>query len=139
MVIEDNPTNQLYEQLRTPVLAVRPADAPTVDRYWKKFAVMEKDANGVLQGGVYIVLHPGWANIDLIWVDESRRGQGLGRKLMEKAEQESVQRGCHSAFLWTQDFEVPAFYEKLGYRRFVVLDNFIPGHQRIGFMKQLAA
>lgn len=140
MVIDDNPTNQLYEQLRAPVLAVRPSDAPEVNRYTRPFAVTETEANGVLLGGVYVFVHPGWAYVDLAWVSEKCRGQGWGRKLMKKAEEEAAHRhGCHSAYLWSQDFEAPGFYEKLGYRRFVVLEDFIPGHQRIGFMKRLAA
>ncbi len=90
-------------------------------------------------GGIYVFAHPGWAYVDLVWTRDDQRGKGLGRKLMAKAEDEAQKRACHSAYLWTQDFEAPGFYEKLGYRRFVVLEDFIPGHQRIGFMKRLAA
>lgn len=139
MVVHDNPSSQIHEQLRTAVLAMRPADVPDADRYFKVFAVTEEDAAGSLLGGAYVYIHPGWAYVDLIWVDESHRGRGLGKKLMEQAEGEAVKRGCHSAYVWTQDFEAPGFYEKLGYHRFVVMEDFIPGHQRIGFMKRLAA
>ena len=138
MKVDANPSSDLYKQLQTPVLALRPADAPDVDRYVKAFAVTERNENGALQGGVYVYLHPGWAYIDLVWVDDQERGKGLGRRLMREAENEAKRRGCHSAYLWTQDFEAPGFYEKLGYKQFVVLDNYVPGHQRIGFMKRLA-
>lgn len=137
-LVHDNPTDQLYEQLRKPVLAVRPPDFPDIDRYTKPFAVTEADGKGDLIGGVYAFIHPGWAYIDLVWTREDQRGKGLGRNLMARAEEEAQKRGCHSAYLWTQDFEAPGFYENLGYKQFVVLDNFIQGHPRIGFMKRLA-
>jgi len=138
MMIQDNPSADLYDQLRGAVLAVRPTDAPNVDRYAKTYAITKKDDGGKLQGGAYVYVHPGWAYIDLVWVDSRARGKGVGRRLMEEAEAEAQRRGCHSAYLWTQDYEAPGFYEKLGYRKFVELDNFIPGHQRIGFMKRIA-
>jgi GNAT superfamily N-acetyltransferase len=138
MIVQDNPPESLYEQIRGEVLAIRPADAPTVDRYSKSFAVTETNDKGDLLGGVYVFLHPGWAYIDLTWVDKTRRGNGLGRDLMKKAEEEAVRRGSHSVWLWSQDYEAPGFYEKLGYQQFVVMEDFIPGHQRIGFMKRLA-
>lgn len=139
MKVESAPSDRLYERIRDAVLAIRPPDAPSVDRYHTKYAVTETDEKGALQGGVYVFLHPGWAYIDLVWVADRDRGKGLGRRLMQEAEAEAKRRGCHSAYLWTQDFEAPGFYEKLGYKRFVELENFIRGHQRIGFMKRLAA
>jgi GNAT superfamily N-acetyltransferase len=139
LIVQDSPSNGIYEYLRDQVLTVRPADLPDADRYCKTFVVTKADAKGDLIGGAYVYVHPGWAYFDLVWVREDLRGKGLGRKLMEKIEDESQKRGCHSVYLWTQDFEAPGFYEKLGYRQFVVMDNFNQGHQRIGFMKRLAA
>jgi len=116
---------------------MRPPDHPALNRKWTTFVVMEKEGRNEY-GGIYVYVHPGWAYFDLVWVEPKHRSQGLGRKLMEKAEIEAQKRGCHSAWLWTQDFEAPGFYEKLGYKKFVVFEDFIPGHQRIGYMKRLA-
>lgn len=138
MIVQDNPSDELFEQLCNPVLAVRPIDRPNEDRRNKKYAVTETDEKGALTGGIYAFYRSGWAYIDIVWTREDHRGKGLGRRLMEKAEAEALKKGCHSVFLWTQDFEAPGFYEKLGYSRFVVFEDYIPGHQRIGFMKQLA-
>ena len=43
----------------------------------------------------------GWLEIETLWVDESRRGAGLGRVLIARAEQIARERGCHSAHLDT--------------------------------------
>ena len=58
---------------------------------------------------------------------------------MLTAENEALKRGCHSAYLWTQSWEGPDFYPKLGYKKFVVNEEVPRGHQRTGFMKQKAA
>jgi len=139
MIIENNPSETVVDRLLEEVLAVRPADAPEVDRHPKKFAILEKDAAGSLQGGVYVYVHPGWAYVDLLWVDEKCRGKGLASRLMTEAEEEAKRRGCVGVWLWTQEYEAPMFYEKRGYSRFVSFDDFIKGHERIGFMKRLAA
>jgi GNAT superfamily N-acetyltransferase len=70
-------------------------------------------------------------------VADGERKLGLGRTLMERAEQEAVLGGCLHAYVDTFSFQAPGFYEKLGYERFGVLDDFPPGHQRIFFVKSL--
>jgi GNAT superfamily N-acetyltransferase len=80
-----------------------------------------------------------WLYIDMLWVDDALRGQGVGSALMQAAEQEAKKRGCVGAYLWTESFQGEGFYPKLGYKEFVRMDDFPIGHQRIGFMKRLAA
>ncbi len=138
-IIEGKENDAVHDMLREELLSVRPADNPSVDRHYKTFSVVSKNDAGQIIGGAYAYLHPGWVYIDLLWVAKEQRGNGMGQRLLREAETEATRRGCHSAYLWTQDFEAPEFYEKQGYKRFVVMEDFIPGHQRIGFMKRLAA
>jgi GNAT superfamily N-acetyltransferase len=139
LIVLDNPDKNVSAPLLEAVLSLRPKDWSEGDRHSKTFGIFDCAPDQKLNAGVLACVHPGWAYIDLLYVSKERRGQGLGRLLMKRAEDEARKRGCHSAFLWTQEFEAPGFYEKLGYKRFVTFENFIPGHQRIGFMKQLAA
>lgn len=137
MIIDDNPGEDVYEHLLGAIISVRPPDHPNIERRAKRFAVLERDAKGNILGGAYAYVHPGWVYIDLLWTAEKVRGKGLGKRIMAQVEAEALRRGCHSAYLWTQDFEAPGLYKKLGYKEFVMLDDFIPGHQRFGFMKKL--
>ena len=55
--------------------------------------------------------------IDDLCVDESARGTGAGRKLMEAAEVYARETGCHNITLnvWEFNGNAKAFYEHLGY------------------------
>ncbi|MFQ5421889.1 MAG: GNAT family N-acetyltransferase [Anaerolineae bacterium] len=93
--------------------------------------------NGRLLGGLSGSTVWGWLYINLLWVDETQRGSGLGRKLVLAAEEEAIRRGCRAAFLNTFSFQACGFYEKLNYTVFGQLDDFPPGHQRIYLQKWL--
>jgi GNAT superfamily N-acetyltransferase len=80
-----------------------------------------------------------WLYIDILWVEAEHRKQGFGSRLVQEAETEAIKRGCHSSYLWTENYEGRNFYPKLGYKEFVEKQDFPNGFQRIGFMKRLAA
>ena len=42
--------------------------------------------------------------------EDSFRGRGLGRQLMELSEQEAIRRACRYARLATSDFQAPGFF-----------------------------
>lgn len=102
-----------------------------------RFAVLLREGNGRLLGGVIAKAGRGWLNIGTMWVDASVRGQGFGRQLIETAEAEAVRRGCHSAYLDTFSFQAPAFYQKMGYEIFGTLEAFPNEHKRFFMRKSL--
>ena len=56
--------------------------------------------------------------VEEIAVDSSYQGKGIGRKLMEKAEEECKYQGCHSIRLLTHNKSGAAkFYQKIGFRK----------------------
>lgn len=66
---------------------------------------------------------PEWLEISILWVDESWRGQGLGRRLIMAAEQEAQRRGCRFARLTTSSFQDPNFHTRLGYVLYGTLED----------------
>ena len=71
-----------------------------------------KNINGGCNGNtLYGCLH-----IDQLWVAESLRGLGYGRKLMEASERWGIEHQCTFATVNTMDWEALPFYQKLGYR-----------------------
>jgi GNAT superfamily N-acetyltransferase len=81
----------------------------------------------------FSVLH-----IDLLYLPEALRGTGLGRQLIQQAEEEAIRRGCLTAWLDTFSFQAPGFYQRLGYTVFGVIEDYPPGHSRYFLKKSLA-
>jgi 8-oxo-dGTP pyrophosphatase MutT (NUDIX family) len=78
-------------------------------------------------------------HIDKLWVDENHRRRGYGRALLDAAEAEARNRGCHVAYLSTFDFQAPLFYTALGYGVFAELQGVPRGATRIWPSKALSA
>lgn len=76
-----------------------------------------------------------WLQVDVLWVDEPARGQGLGRALIARAEHLARAAGCRHARVDTFDFEARGFYENLGYRVYGQLDGFPAGHTHFHLRK----
>ena len=76
-----------------------------------------------------------WMYIDELWVSPEVRGEGLGRQLMQLAEELAVSQDLQGLWLWTQSWQAESFYRQLGFREFTRFDDFPRGHSRIGFRK----
>lgn len=71
------------------------------------------DPDGDVVGGLAAWTAGDSLMIDLLWVDSSLRGQGIGRQLIGMAEGIAQQRGCNIARIaYAPRIE---FYQKLGY------------------------
>ncbi len=79
-----------------------------------------------------------WLYIDELWVDERCRGTGMGKQLMSQAEEYAKTRVLSGLWLWTQSWQAPVFYQRLGFEEFARLEDFPKGHSRIGLRKSLA-
>lgn len=73
-----------------------------------------------------------------VWVAESARGQGLGRRLMAEVEAEAVRRGCRQLILNTHSFQAPAFYAKLGFEVAAEMADYPRGFSQLWLRKRLA-
>lgn len=103
---------------------------------WQRLAIFIRDEQGAIVGGLNGYTHWGWLFISHLWVAEPLRGQGYGKKLMKRAEQEAVRRGCRHAHLDTFDFQALGFYQQLGYKVFGSLKDYPAGHSRYFLQKR---
>nr|WP_213955225.1 GNAT family N-acetyltransferase [Variovorax sp. dw_954] len=94
-----------------------------------------RDADGQVMGGVraYVFLY--WLHIDVLWVEESARGQGLGSQLLSQAEARAVELGARNAKLETFEWQARGFYLKHGYEEFARIDRYA-GDFYLAFMKK---
>jgi GNAT superfamily N-acetyltransferase len=77
------------------------------------------------------------AEIRQFWVEEARRRQGLGTRLLLAAEQEARRRGCRQMLLTTFSFQAPAFYAKHGFEIVAVVDGHPQGHKNLVLRKRI--
>ncbi len=103
----------------------------------RKLCIARRDVQGVIVAALTGRTLWNWLYVDQLWVDEALRGQGVGSALMKAAEEEAFKRGCVGVYLWTQTFDAPEFYAKLGCEVYATFDDFPIGHQRFGFRKRL--
>jgi GNAT superfamily N-acetyltransferase len=101
-------------------------------------AIVVRDDQGQVQGGLLGMIYWNWLAINIVWLHENLRGQGFGRQLMQMAEQVAIEHGCYAVHLDTFDFQAPDFYLRLGYTVWGRLDDLPPGHSRFYLKKMLA-
>jgi ribosomal protein S18 acetylase RimI-like enzyme len=111
-------------------------DAPSYNK--QRFNWTVRDDNGELIAALTADLLWDWMYIDELWVDDRCRGTGMGSKLMKQAEQYAIEHKLSGLWLWTQNWQAPVFYQKLGFVEFTRFDDFPKGHSRIGLRKALA-
>ena len=99
--------------------------------------LIEYDADGSIIGGLLGGTYWGWLYIDILWVREDHRRQGVGSRLLTDAEKEAMRRGCHHVHVDTMSWQAPAFYQKHGYEVIGVLPDIPLGNQKYLLMKAL--
>jgi GNAT superfamily N-acetyltransferase len=104
---------------------------------WQALAIFIRNENRQIIGGLNGYTHWKWLYIRQLWVNETFRDKGFGRMLMDRAENEAFERGCHSSWVDTFDFQALPFYQKLGYEVFGILEDFPPGHRRYFLHKSI--
>ncbi|MGD9541697.1 GNAT family N-acetyltransferase [Methylocystis sp.] len=100
--------------------------------------VVARDPEGTLVAGLNGVSHWRWLYVRHLWVEQSQRGRGWGRRLIADAERIARERGCVGVYVDTFDLRAAAFYEALGFERAGEIVGFPPGHERYILSKQLA-
>lgn len=109
----------------------------TGDNSFAPIRLFVRDEAGAVVGGLLGGTYWGWLVVEILWLADVARHQGLGSQLLQRAKQIAVERGCHSAHLDTMSFQAPAFYEKHGYTVFRVLDDQPRGYKRYYLKKEL--
>ena len=102
-----------------------------------KFAVIARDENGKVLGGIRANAFWNYCTIELLWLAKETRGLGLGRNLMAAAEKFAKDKGFGYMRTETLSFQAKPFYEKLGYKVFGELPDYPKGHTTYCLVKEL--
>jgi GNAT superfamily N-acetyltransferase len=122
ILVSENPDPQIRAALSDLMLAYN--ESMTGPSGFAPFAlVLEDPTSGGLIGGLWGRSVYDWLFVELLFVPEHLRGQGIGTILLRKAEEAAVARNCIGVCLDSFDFQAPGFYRKLGYEVVAVLES----------------
>ncbi|MHC8401730.1 GNAT family N-acetyltransferase [Pseudomonas sp. MDT1-17] len=133
--LSQNPTDAEEHAIVLPLRAYNASKAGVTVP--EPIALIVRDDNDEILGGLYGRMFYQWLYVELLSVPEQARGQGMGTKLMQMAEDLARKKECIGIWLDTFDFQAPEFYKKLGYSEFGQIADYPPGHKRFFFQKRL--
>ena len=137
LVISTEPTPGEVQYLEDRLYEFNSAATGITDGEW--LAIFVRDDDHRIVAGISGNTWGGCAEIRQFWVEEARRKQGLGTRLLGAAELEARRRGCRQMLLMTFSFQAPAFYAKHGFEVVAVVDEHPHGHKNMLLRKRLGA
>jgi GNAT superfamily N-acetyltransferase len=100
-------------------------------------AIMTNPATGAVVGGLWGRTELGLLFIDMAYLPEELRGQGIGGRLLALVEIEARRRGCRHAVVETSTFQAPDFYRRHGFTELGRVPFALPGQARVFLHKPL--
>lgn len=135
LVIDAQPGADQVQYLEDRIYEFNSSATGITDGEW--LAIFVKDESGRIVAGISGNTWGGCWEIRQFWVDELRRKQGLGTRLLGAAEKEARRRGCRQALLMTFTFQAPSFYAKHGFEVIAAVDDHPRGHKNLLMRKRL--
>src|SRR5882757_6758010 len=136
LMLTDAPGDQAQDVIREGLADYNLAQAGYGDARPLAVLISDPETQEVI-GGLLGRTSMGLLFIDLFFLPQSLRQQGIGSRVIRTAEQEAIRRGCSRAILFTVTFQAPGFYERQGYRALGRIECDPPGHTRICMTKKL--
>jgi GNAT superfamily N-acetyltransferase len=135
--LTDKPEPSSRQVLVDGLVAFNESQTGLPDDFHRLALLLRTPETGTVIGGLWGATHYAHLFVELLFVPETPRRTGTGRRLMQEAEAEALRRGCSTVWLDTYSFQARGFYERLGYSVFGAMDGFPPGHSRYSLRKAL--
>ncbi|WP_026693883.1 GNAT family N-acetyltransferase [Peribacillus kribbensis] len=119
-----------------------PEDTPYIRQRLREYNIKHlsfkvKDEEGNILGGISGSTKMHSLIIQFLWVDESIRGKGFGKKFIKKVEHYAVEKKCRMIKVETFSFQAPDFYISLGYEVYGKIEDFPEGYNHYFLFKKL--
>jgi ribosomal protein S18 acetylase RimI-like enzyme len=79
----------------------------------------------------------GTSELKQMWIDETYRGRGYARALLNAFVAEASGRGVRRIWVQSHDFQAPGMYEKAGFQRMAELEGWPDGHVNVILCKMI--
>ncbi|WP_246140916.1 GNAT family N-acetyltransferase [Bacillus marasmi] len=132
--IDDSP----YIRQRLREYNIKHLSEKDVDFVDEDFCFKVKDEVGNILGGVSGNTKMQSLFIQFLWIDESIRGKGFGKKLIRRVENFAVEKKCRFIKVDTFSFQAPDFYQSLGFEIYGKVEDFPEGHNHYFLIKKLS-
>lgn len=131
-------TEEDRDYVRARLNAVNFALVPPAGAQKEYCFLKAEDAAGHLIGGCILCISP-WklAHLEVLWIQEDCRRQGIGSALVREAERLGREKGCSRMLLETFDFQARPFYEKNAYKLCGTIRDWPRGHANYSLLKRL--
>lgn len=106
---------------------------------WKALGFVVRDSAANVVGLAYGCSWAGVAELKQVWVDQSHRGRGYARRLVEAFIEEARKRNVQRIFVASFDFQAPKMYEKFGFQRIGEFAGWPEGHTNVLLCKEFGA
>jgi len=134
--LTDNPPSGAFQKMLAPLVEFNERAVGNANGRTLAILLKEPATDGVI-GGLWARSLWGSLYIDILFVPETLRGNGIGTALLRQAEQEAVRRGCRNMWTDTYAFQARPFYEQAGFAVFGRLDGPAPIFPRFFLKKEL--
>lgn len=95
----------------------------------KELAIPLYDEDGGVAGGLIGFTGRGWLYVQMLFIPEHMRRQGLATQLLALAEDEAEARGCIGSYIDTMNPQALRTYARQGYRVIGSLEGLAGDHQ----------
>ena len=137
IIAPDHPLPEHREAITRLLDAYNDAQSGIPDPVAPLTLLLREPGSHAVIGGLWGISYWRWLFVDLLFVPEAHRGQGLGTALLQQADAGARRRGCIGIWLLLFSFQAPQFYRRHGYAAFSGIDDYPPGHECTFFVKRL--
>ncbi len=140
LTVEDDPDPADVAQLEARMTEETARRTGREGEIESQLAIFVRGDDGAIVAGIYGWTWGGCAELHHLWVDESRRGHGLGSRLLDAAEAEAGRRGCRQVVLFTHAVHTGTRgerYTRRGYELVGRVDDYPVGDAALWFRKPL--
>jgi ribosomal protein S18 acetylase RimI-like enzyme len=139
--ITENPNEHDAKTISQGIIDFNDSKVPDLEPIDKevKFFVFARNQTEDIVGGIRAVCFWNTLHIELLWLSESCRGQGIGKKLIDAAENFAKENDCEKVFVETTSWQAKPFYEKVGYTHIATLNDRPKGHASHYLTKDLSS
>ena len=104
---------------------------------YESYCIVLKDNANQIVAGILTKIYLKCMAVELLWVSQDMRDQGIGTKLLTRAEGHARDHGCTFIHLDTFSFQAIDFYIKRGFSVFGKIDDYPGGAERFYLKKDL--